>query len=323
MKTVFITGTSGLLGINLTQELLCADYKVIGLVRNHKRYTGPRHPNLQLIEGGLFDDWTNHLKKCDIVVHAAAETSQNIIDYNGYYSINTNATIQLFNAAIRSRVKQFVFISSANTVGYGSKENPGTENNVIKYPFSGAGYAQSKMEAEEYLLQNKDKILVTIINPTFMLGPHDTKPSSGKLILSALGKKVVFYPEGGKNIVHVQDVAKAIISSFGTAETGEKYLICNENISYRDFFRLLNRIAGQKPLMIKIPRTLLTTMGILGDILRWMRIRTELSANNMKILQTGNYFSNEKSKHELNLEYKSVENTIADTIDYFRTRKTR
>ena len=318
MKNIFATGINGLLGTNLTNDLLESGFSVKGLIRNKLKFKGLRHQNLEFIQGDLFDDLSQHLHGIDTIIHIAAETNMNLVSYSDYWKINSKATIQLFDTAIRCRVKKFVFVSTANTLGYGSFNDLGTEQKEMKPPFSASFYAKSKLEAENYLLQNNDKIEVIIINPCFMLGAYDTKPSSGKIILMGWKKKIVFHPSGGKNFVHVKDVSKAIIKSLSKGKNGEKYLVANENLTYAEFYKKLNCISNQSPIMIKIPKSLLLILGYIGDILRYFKFKTAISSINMKALCIQNFYSNNKSKIELGLEYQRIEFAISDAINFFK-----
>lgn len=317
MKRIFVTGINGLLGTNLCHELINKGFQVIGLVRFKGRYKGEYHKNLKLIEGSLFDDFSSLLRNIDVVIHAAATTDQSILKYSDYQNINCNATIQLYNTAVESKVERFIFVSTANTIGFGSLTKPGTEKNSINPLFKASYYAKSKFEAENYLLKNKQKIETVIVNPTFMLGPYDSKPSSGKIILMGWKKSFIFYPPGGKNFVHVKDVAQGIINAINYGVSGERYLLANENISYKDFFKRLNVITDQHPIMIKIPKPLLIAVGYVGSILRIFHLKTSLSKTNMKALCIGNYFSNHKSLESLNMNYQPVDKAITEAIAYF------
>lgn len=316
-EKLFITGVSGLLGTNLVNELLDKDFEVIGLVRDKKRYHGKMHKNLQLIEGNLFDVFTKSLKGVDTVIHIAAITNQNLVDYNEYWQINYNASIQLFQTAISCKIKKFIYVSTANTLGYGSAINPGNENRIIKAPFNQSFYAKSKLLTENHILKYKNMIDTVVVNPTFMIGAYDTKPSSGKIILMSWKKKIIFYPSGGKNFVHVKDVVEGIISSIKNGVNGEKYLLSNENISFLKFFEKVNTLTKQTPIMIKIPQRLTLFLGFIGDMLRIAKINTSLSSTNMKILNLNNYYSNKKSIDHLGLVYRSIDSAILDAVEYF------
>jgi dihydroflavonol-4-reductase len=291
---------------------------VKGLVRNVTSYKGLSHPNLSLITGDLFHDLSGPMQQADIVIHAAAETKQGLLHQSDYNNINFKGTNLLYLTAKQFHVRKFIFISSSNTIGYGSLNKPGTESQPIKWPFAKSYYAKSKLEAENYLLQDNTNMDVIIINPTFMLGAWDSKPSSGKIIRMGWNKHLVFCPPGGKNFVHVQDVVQAIVQSLHHGKNHEKYLIAGENLSYFEFFGKLRHLNKQKTILIKLPPFIMIMLGYAGEILRLFGFNSNLSLNNMRILCVNNYYSNQKSVLELGLKYSPVDLAIEDTLAFFK-----
>jgi len=320
MKKVFVTGITGLLGANVVIKLLENDYFVIALVRQKSGYLGEKNENLQLIEGDLFSDISLYLDEVSFVIHIAAETSQSLLFYKDYKRVNYYATINLFSQSEKANVQKFLFVSSANTLGFGSLKELGNENFKQKYPFTQSFYAKSKLETENYLLRNNKTTEVIILNPTFMIGKYDNKPSSGKIIFWVWEKNIVFYPKGGKNFVHAEDVANGIFKAIENAKNGEKYLLANENLKYKEFFKKVNLITNQKPLIIPIPNFLLVFLGWIGDILRCLKIKTDLSSSNMKALRIDNFYTNQKSIDELGMKYQSIENAIEDAVEFFKNK---
>ncbi len=317
MKNVCITGATGLLGTNLIIKLLQNGYSVTALVRKKSTWTGKENENLKLIETDISSGISTLLTDIDCFIHIAAETRQNLIDYNEYQKINYETTVNLYHQAESVGVRKFMFVSSANTLGFGNTNFWGTEEAPQLYPFTHSLYAQSKLQAEEYLLRHRRNTEVVIVNPTFMIGAYDTKPSSGKIIFWAWKKKLIFYPKGGKNFVHVEDVAIGIVNAIEKGRNGEKYLLANENMNYRDFFKKINRITHQKPIMMPIPNIILNLLGWVGDGLRKLKIKTSLSTANMKALQVCNYYNNRKSVKELEVQYQPVDKAIEDAVQYF------
>jgi nucleoside-diphosphate-sugar epimerase len=317
MKKVCVAGATGLLGTNVIIKLLQNGYSVIALVRKKSSWLGEENENLKLMEIDLSSDLSLLLKEIDLVIHIAAETRQNLISYDEYRKVNYEATVNLFTHAESMTVKKFLFVSTANTLGYGNTTFRGNEQAPQLYPFTHSMYAQSKLEAEEYLLKNRKNTEVVIVNPTFMIGAYDSKPSSGKIIFWAWKKNLVFYPKGGKNFVHAEDAANGVLNAIEKGRNGEKYLLANENLSYKEFFKKINRITHQNPVMIAIPNGLLSFLGLIGEGLRKLKIKTNLSTSNMKALQIYNYYSNQKSVNELGLHYQSVDKAIEDAIQYF------
>lgn len=318
---LFLTGITALLGTNLAIDLLEKGYRVKALLRDRSKYKGPNHQNLELIQGNLTDDLSPFLSDCEMVIHAAAETGQHLIHYADYRTVNCDASRKLMEAAVSSKVKRFIFVSTTNTLGFGSLKKLGNEQKKMKFPVSASFYAKSKMEAENCLLSYIDRMEVIIINPGFMIGAYDSKPSSGRIILMGMNRKIVFYPCGGRSFVHVKDVSQGIIQCLEKGKSGEKYLLVNENLTYLQFFQKLNALTSQKPVMIKIPKTILIALGYGGDFLRLLGIKTSISSVNMRILCIENFYSNHKSVEELGMKYRPVDTAIREAVAYFQQRK--
>lgn len=323
MSTVLVTGANGLLATNIIIELLSRSYSVKGMLRNIDNFQYNNHPNLELIQGNITENQSveKAIKNCDYVIHAAALTNPDQLYYSDYQYINATATKNLILKAIEENLEKFVYVGTANAFGYGTKENPGDESVKIKKPFTTSYYAVSKLEGQDIALSFKDKINTTVVNPTFMLGGYDSKPSSGTIILMGYKKRIILYPPGGKNFVHVKDAARGVVNALEFGKNGEAYLLSNENLSYKEFFDKLSDLTENRPVYVKLPRFVLLTIGVFGSFLRILGIKTSLSLTNMRILCINNFYSNNKATRELNLVFQPVENAIEEAVDWFRKRK--
>ncbi|TRX71449.1 NAD-dependent epimerase/dehydratase family protein [Carboxylicivirga sp. M1479] len=322
MDKVFVTGANGLLGTNLTLLLLQQGYSVIALVRRKSSFIKPNLDKLTLVEGELLDGekLKNVTQSCRYLVHIAANTSQNLLKLDDYYEANIQGTENVIQACIHNNIKKLIYVGTANTYGYGSLDEPGSESNPMKHPFTKSLYAMSKKQAQDMVDKASSQLNITSISPTFMLGSYDTKPSSGRIILMALNKRFVFYPSGGKNFVHVCDVAKAIIKAFDIKASGQKFILANENLSYKAFYKKVLSLNKQKTSLIYMPDILLRIIGLLGDCCRSLRIKTDASSANTKALTICNYYSNKKAKNDLNMEFTSIDKAIADSLKYFNQK---
>lgn len=316
---VLVTGANSLLAANVIPLLTENGYFVRGLLRKASGYKGPRHPNLELIEG----DFTTEeclrrvLPGCDAVIHIAAVTSQSGRNYGEYYEVNVKATRRLIEAAVDHGVQRFVEVGSANVFGYGSREIPGCELNEMCEPFASSYYARSKYEALQVAMSYCDRIEVVGVAPTFMLGPYDSKPSSGRIITMAYGKKLVFCPPGGKNFVHAGDAALGVVRALERGKPGETYLLCSENLTYKEFYKKLNSQIGNKALYVKVPALVLYIAGGVGSFLRVMGLRTQVSLPNMRILCVTGYYHNYKASRDLGVDFRPAEEAIRDAVDWF------
>lgn len=318
---VCVTGTNGFLASNLVMQLLDEGYEVNGLIRRVGKLHIPGHQRFNLFIGDINDSASleRAMNGCTYVIHAAALTDQRIPDYETYHRINTEGTLQVIEAAVKCNIKRLVYVSTANTIGHGFL-TPAQETMAMSAPFNRSHYALSKQAAESYAIAVQECIETVVVNPTFMLGKYDNKSSAYNIVSMGL-KRVIFCAPGGKNFVHVKDVARGIIAAMEKGTSGENYLLAGENLSYTEFFTRMNSITRLKPLVVTLPSWMLLAAGAAGSLLRIAGIRTAVSLTNMRILCTRNYYSNAKARKQLGITFLPVEYAIKDALHWEREKK--
>ncbi len=323
---ILLTGATGLIGSNLAYLLPKKGYAVRAFVRESSNLTLIRKTGAEIFKGNLLNE--NDLYKaatgCQVVIHAAANTSQWPTSYEHYIRQNVEATRLLLEQSMKAGVERFLFVGSANAFGPGSKEAPGNESTPFTPAQFSSGYMRSKYEAQKLVLDlaQKHYFPVIVVNPCFMLGPMDLKPSSGKLILTAWRKRLIPYPPGGKNFIHAGDAAKAIINAIEKGKSGECYLLGNENLTYREFFQKMRKVCGYPEHLIALPRTAVQTAGSLGSFAEKLTGKAmPLNRVNARLLCAGNYYSAEKAIRELHLPQTSIEQAIQDTLSWFEKNR--
>ncbi|MBT3244917.1 MAG: NAD-dependent epimerase/dehydratase family protein [Bacteroidetes bacterium] len=318
---VLVTGANGLLGANIVQELNRRRIQVRVFVRKNADMSGLDGCDFEVFRGNIThkDAVIEAAHSCDYIIHAAANTGPAPSNYWYYHPVNVSGTKNVIEAAKTTSSKRIVFISTANTMGYGSCEDPGVENRLIDPLFEQSGYARSKLEAENLIVEavNENQIKAIILNPTFMIGPRDAKPSSGRILLSILNHRLVILPPGGKNFIHVKDVAWASCEALSKGKPGEKYLLANKNLSYKEFFNVVNSISEEKQSLVIIPKAFLVAAGYIGSLLHRLQIKTDLNRINAKILCVHNYYSGQKAARTFSLNYSPLETALEEALDWF------
>lgn len=314
-KNILITGANSFLGTNTVLELNKRGIYVKAIVR-HSNHVLDSTRGVEIIRGDVrsFDDLSRAAVGADCIVHIASITDQSLPRYSMYYDFNVGATQNVINVARAMGVKRIIYVSSANTIGNGRPGMLSDETVKPRPPYSTMHYGRSKIEAEELIRQATD-LDRTILNPTYMLGPNDTKPSSGAIILMGYGKRLVWATPGGKNVVNVEAVARALCNAIEVGRNGENYLLAGEGISIRKFFRMIN----PRAVIVVLPRWLLVGVGYVGDLLRSMGVHTPLSADNMRVVCDREYYHAHKAERELHLEKSDIESCILSAVEWFRS----
>lgn len=152
MKTVLITGASGLLGRSLVKAFQAASWKVIGLA--HSRVSG------DLLQADLTDtDQTAKIlreNKPDVVVHSAAQRFPDKVekDYESAYALNVTASK---NLAALSDAEGAAFIFISTDYVFDGRDPPFSES-AKPNPLN--KYGVTKAEAEEAVLSVKADAIV-------------------------------------------------------------------------------------------------------------------------------------------------------------------
>ncbi|NOX45523.1 MAG: NAD-dependent epimerase/dehydratase family protein, partial [Chlorobi bacterium] len=217
MEKVLVTGANGLLGANIVRQLSAKGYLVRAMLRKGSDKLSLKGAKFELFEGEITrpGDVAKAVSGCGYIIHSAARTSQSPTKPEAFVKINIEATSNLIESCKRFKVKRFVFVSTANCFTNGTINQPGNESSGFMPWLKKSGYAYSKFLAQENVLREvkENSFPAIVVNPTFMIGPHDSKPSSGKLLLYGHKNRIVFYPPGGKSFVDVELAAKSICNA--------------------------------------------------------------------------------------------------------------
>ena len=257
---VLVTGGTGFVGNNVVRMLLDHGHEVRVLVRDANPQPCFDCLDVELIEGDIcdFESIVFACEGVDAVIHSAAMVHIGWSQLDRQREVNVGGTMNLAKAALSNDIRM-VYVSSVDALGIGSEEHPADEDSprIGKIPCS---YVVSKSEAEQELRNFIDDGLdAVIVNPGFMLGPNDWKPSSGRMLLEVAEKNPPIAPSGGMTICHIEDVASGIVAALEKGVAGRNYILGGTRMSYLDAWSLFADVAGNKPPKRKMGSCLLYT----------------------------------------------------------------
>ena len=322
---VLVTGANGFLGRHLVAELRRRGQPVRALLR-----PGTPAP-FDAADTGIsyhFADMTEvaqvigAAEGCAAIIHAAALASVNPARNPAVWTANVTGTEAVLREARRAGVGRLVYVGTAHVFGFGSKQNPGDEARPYAGRRYGLSYMDSKHTATRLVLRaaNYQNMPAVLVHPTFMLGPNDAKPTSNALLLELYHGRLPGYPPGGKNYVHVRDVATATVNALTMGRVGESYILGNENLSYREAFARLAAVLGVPPPRWPIPPGLATLYGQLCDVKACLTGRpSPLNGAMAAVANDGHYFNPAKARAELALPQTSIDQAAAEALAWFRT----
>jgi dihydroflavonol-4-reductase len=325
VSAAVVTGASGLLGGNLVIELLERGHSVRATRRGTSKVAHLADLAIDWVTADLDDvgALTEAFLGADVVFHCAALVSVRRRPTPALVRANVDGTKHVLAAVRAANVKRLVHCSTVGAVGLSDDGAPCTEEQRWNFPEHDLddGYVTTKHEAEELVRAAAAAGLDAVIaNPSYMLGPLDARPSSGKLIVNVISGKVPGRTPGWNNFVDVRDVAKGMLLVWQKGRAGERYILGGENLPYADVFDRIARIAGVKAPTWNIPRLLAAPLGWVGD-LREAMSDAEPLINTMTVRYgycKAFIFSSEKAERELGYTTRPIDDAIRDAIAWFR-----
>lgn len=320
---VLVTGADGFLGNNIVRELLSRELKVRAFIQPNSPVKTLDELLIEVIYGDILNgkDLAKAAEGCDYIIHAAANTSIWPQRSEIIRRVNHEGTLNVIKAALSANVKRLVSIGTANSFGNGTLENPGDEKSPFTAGKYGLDYIDSKLEAQKAIIKSveEENLDAVILNPTFMLGPYDTKPSSGALLLALYNKEVPGYTHGGKNFVYIKDVAVAACNALTMGKKGECYIMAHENLSYKKFNKLVAKNLNINPPKWFIPTPFILLFGLLSQT--WAKLaqttpKVSLAVARLSLIT--NYYTSAKAVKELNMPQTPIKQAVEEAFDWFK-----
>lgn len=264
-----ITGASGFIGRALFDHLHAQDIPVRGTSRRPSAVQGDW---VQISDMGRDTDWTEALRGCDVVVHAAGRAhvlnEQEADPLAQFREINVEGTLALARQAVEMGVRRFIFISSIGVNG--SETFPGNPFHEATDPRPQQAYARSKLEAEQALqeLLSGHPMEWVIIRPPLVYA-HDA-PGNFARLLGLVSRRIPL-PLGRVNNARSMIALQNLVSFLALcirhpAAANEVFVIADgEDISTARLVELLADGMGYRARLLPVPVKLLRWgLGVLG-----------------------------------------------------------
>jgi UDP-glucose 4-epimerase len=206
-------------------------------------------------------DWSDKLQGIDCVIHCAARVHvMNEVDEDpleAFREVNVRGTLQLAEAAAKSGVKRFIFISSIKVSG---------ESTTGRLPYKSSDtvspedpYGISKAEAEDGLknLATKTGMDVVIIRPPLVYGEGVKANFASLMNLVGKGLPLPFRSINGnkRSMVSVYNLVDLIITCIKEPKAANQiFLVSDDNdLSTAEMVALMAKAHGKTNLALPVP----------------------------------------------------------------------
>lgn len=257
---IFITGATGFIGGKIIEDLLPQSDKIFVLARSEKKalelleqFTEEQQKQIQVLYGditypdlGLSTYVQEKLEdQIDVLYHMAALVKFDQELKEELFAINYEGTKNTLKLAEKIKVKRFLHVSTAYTLG---KIDSGEEKLYpLETPFFNP-YEESKRLAEHEVFKYKDKMEVSIFRPAIVVGDSETGEANSAFTLYGFMRGIEVFNKRMKrrktgesvyrviadlmatsNFVPVDYVCKVLVAGLQHAEREKIYHIVNTN----------------------------------------------------------------------------------------------
>jgi dihydroflavonol-4-reductase len=325
-----VTGATGFFGGTLARELCQRGARVRVLARAGRRPLALDGLAYDLVEGDLGDEASlaTAVSGCRQVYHAAASVTFWCPDraaVDAVRRVNVDGTRALLRAAKAARVSRLVHVSTVDAIGLPPHGEVADETTDWLPGRIDTVYAVTKREAEHAVLAEADALDVVVVNPTFMIGSYDPRPTSGRLLLPLLSGPAVFYPRrGGNNFIAVRDAVAGTIAAMARGRRGERYILGHANMTYRELLARGLAVLARRPLMVPLPKGMAELAGRLLEAGgRISRAEPALTVPLARLAFADHYYDSSKAIRELGLPQTPIDEALREALVWLRLRSRR
>ncbi|WP_421657720.1 NAD-dependent epimerase/dehydratase family protein [Leptothermofonsia sp. ETS-13] len=310
-----VTGASGFTGSHLVRLLEQRGKEVVGLVRQSSNLSRLAGCKVELVYGDICD--RTALKTAmigvDTVFHTAAYVELGLVNEAEMERVNVQGTRTVLEVARAAGVSKMVYCSTIGVLG-------DTQRRVVDETFQrqqkdfSSAYDRTKYKAQTLIDQAAaEGFPVVSVLPSGIFGPDD--PHFGPVLKQFLKGRLKLWAGGNRitGIVHVDDLAMAMILAAEKGKPGECYIISAGEMTTREMFELLGQELGI-PAPGEAPEFLVRLLGnILDPIGRLFSWQPPLSRERVHYIYDRCVRVNaSKARRELGWEPRSAETVIQE-----------
>ena len=331
-KMYLVTGAAGFLGGTVCRQLIDRGERVRAFVLPNDPAIKFVPEEAEIVTGDLRDKAS--LEKFftvpddteTVVLHIASivtvdpEYNQRVMD------VNVGGTQNIIDLCLAHKeCKKLVYCSSTGAIPEVQKGTAIRE--VTRFDESKVigCYSQSKALATQLVLDaaNQKGLNACVVHPSGILGPEDyAVGETTSTLIKIINGEIPMGIDGSFNLCDVRDLAQGTILAADKGAKGECYILGNDEVSFRDFSRLVSEESGCKRVRMFLPLRLADSMAKMMEKKAKKKgekpMMTSFSVYN---LARNNTFDSTKARRELGYTTRSYRETIHDEIAWLKAEQ--
>jgi dihydroflavonol-4-reductase len=322
---VVVTGAAGFIGSAVVRALLARQAHVVALVEPNGDERNLVGLEVERIEVDVRDG-DAVTKACDgarFIFHLAAMYRFWAPRPQDFYDVNVGGVLNIVEAARRGGCERVVYTSTVGVLGLdgAAKGQAADETCYADVAHLFGLYKRTKYVAEHEVLRAAAQgAPVSLVLPTFPIGPGDTRPTpTGKLVLDFLNGKIPAFVDTTLNVVHVDDLAAGHLLALERGAIGRSYIVGGENMGMGPFLAGLAAVTGLPAPKFKVPRGVALGVGALSQLVEGRLLKREPFAalEAARMSTTNMMFNDQRARTELGYAPRPATEAMTDAARWF------
>jgi len=322
---VAVTGAAGFIGSAVVRALLGRGAEVVALVEPGGDERNLQDLDVERITVDIRDEEAviGACKGARFIFHLAALYRFWSKRPRDFYDVNVGGVLNILEAAREWSCERVVYTSTVGVIGLDGAAHgePADETCYADIAHLFGLYKRTKYVAEHEVLRAAAQgAPVSLVLPTFPLGPGDTRPTpTGKLVLEFLNGRVPAYVDTTLNVVHVDDLATGHLLALERGAVGRSYIIGGENLGMGSFLAALAECTHLPVPRIQVPRSVALSVGALSQLVEGRILQREpsVSLEAARMSTTNMMFDDTRARTELGHCPRPASDALVDSARWF------
>ena len=316
-----MTGATGFIGSAVVRALVARGAHVVAVTQPGVDTRNLDGLDIERVPADVRDQAAMRaaLAGARFVFHLAAMYRFWARDPRVFYEVNVQGTRNVLDAA--REAERLVYTSTVGVLAPRADGQPADETQVASPGRLHGHYKLSKYAAEhEALRAGAQGLDVTLVLPTFPLGPGDVAPTpTGKVVLDFLNGRLPGYADTALNVAHVDDLAAGHLLALERGQAGRGYIAGGENMTMREILSALAACTGLPAPRWRIPGPLAIAAGAASTLIEGTLLRREprVPVDAARMSVTSMTFTDARARAELGYTSRPAREAIEDSARWF------
>jgi dihydroflavonol-4-reductase len=298
-------GASGFLGSHVTRQLVARGDQVRVWIRESSLTMGIDDLDVERHHGDLDDDaaMLAAMKDVDAVFYCIVDTRAWLRDSAPLFATNVEALRTVLDTAVKAEVPKFIFCSTVGTIAT-TPSGLADETMAHNWRHLGGAYIESRIQAEDLVLRyHREQGLPAVVlnvGTTYGPGDHGSTPHGALVRAAALGRMPAYAKGGSMEVVGIEDAADAFLLAEEHGRVGERYIVSEGFMPYKDLFDIAADEGGVLPPRFGIPHPVMRVIGAVGGgVSRILRKDSVVSPTSVRLMHVQSALDHGKATREL------------------------